>query len=652
MYERRLKVFLIVVVVSISVIVGRLAHLQLIQGEQYRRRAGELLIYGNLLPTVRGKILDRRGRVLAYDRPCFDFCLDYRMLKGPGSTVDERKAYDRWVRGRVREIRNSEKVSAERAEEIFERRCERTWELSVELTGATRNEIFRTAENAVRRVETIRRGVGGPIREENLSHAVVPGLDEATAVKVRARLGEMVGASVRPSHRRWYPRGHDACHVIGLLRPLTGREGRQARTTWKSDVSIESKLSGNLPGDRVGSVGIERLCEGLLRGSRGYRRGRRTGQVLDEIQARFGSDVHLTIDIELQKALADILVRLGKLGAIVVLDVPTGEVLAMASLPTYDLNTYRREYDRLSRDQVRLPLWDRTVSVRYPPGSTVKPLAALTGLSTGAIKPDTHFYCRGYLHNPSAFHCWTWWRNMPGHGSLEVVGALERSCNVFFYNVGEEIRLRRQVEWLGKFGFADKPGTLLPGERRGRLPDPQRVRNPVGEARYLAIGQGEAEVTSMHVANAMATIARDGQFRSPLLVRELKNKQVVRPLPITDEHLRLVREGLYKVVNSPSGTAYKHARDSEIKICGKTGTAETHPRRIRVDTDGDGRLDRWGPAVCTGDTAWFAGFAPYRNPRIAFVVMVEYSETGGGPTCGPIGREVVKICRAMGYMNE
>ncbi len=639
--------FLVVVVAAISVVVGRLAHLQLIQGAQYRRRAEELLIYGELLPTVRGKVLDRKERVLAYDEPCFDFCLDYRMLKGPGSTAVERKAYSRWVRRQVRRLREREGVSEQRAKEIFKRRCERTWELAGGLTGATRNEISRQAENAVRRIEAIRRSVGGPIREENLAHAVVGGLDEATAVKVRSRLGEMVGASVHPSHRRRYPCRHDACHVIGRLRPLTRQEGKRARTTWRADVPIESKLASNLPGDLVGANGVERLCEGLLRGSRGYRRLRRTGRMLDKIPARFGSDVNLTIDIELQRALSDIL---GRPGAIVVLDVLTGEVLAMVSLPTYDLNTYRREFGRLSRDQVRLPLWDRTVSVRYPPGSTVKPIAALAGLSTGVITPTKTFYCKGYLHNPNAFRCWIW-KYHRGHGDLNVVGALEQSCNVFFYNVGEALGVRRQVEWLGRFGFADKPGTLLPGERSGNLPDPRRVRS-VGEARFLAIGQGRIIATPMHVANAMAAIARDGQFRSPLLVRELKNKQIVRRLPIDNEHLRLVREGLYKVVNSTSGTGYKHARDPEIEICGKTGTAETPDRRIRIDSDGDGTLDRRGPVVCSGDTAWFAGFAPYRNPRIAFAVVVEYSDTGGGPTCGPIARRVVGLCRAFGYMNE
>ncbi len=638
--------FLIVVLAAISVVVGRLAHLQLIQGAQYRQRAEELLIYGELLPTVRGKVLDRRGQVLAYDEPCFDFCLDYRMLKGSGSTDAERKAYSRWVRRQVRDIGKQEGVSEQRANEIFERRCERTWELAAELTDTPRNEISRLAENAVRRVEAIRRNVAGPIREETLSHAVVPGLDEATAVKVRSRLDEMVGASVHPSHRRRYPRRNDACHIIGLLRPLNSTEDKQGRTTWKADVPIESKLASNLPGDLIGASGIERLCEGLLRGSRGYRSLQRTGQMLEEIPARFGSDAQLTIDIELQRALADVLVRPG---AIVVLDVPTGEVLAMVSLPTYDLNTYRREFGRLSEDYVSLPLWNRAVSVRYPPGSTIKPLAALAGLGSGAITPTTTFYCKGYLHSPDAFRCWTWELHHSGHGDLDVVGALEHSCNVFFYNVGEQLGVRRMCQWMGEFGFSDVPGTGLPEERSGQLPDPRRVLGS-GEARFLAIGQGRINVSPMHVANAMATIARDGRFLTPLLVRQLEGRQKIRSIPSSAEQLRLVREGLYKVVNSPSGTAYKYAHDPEIEICGKTGTAQTAPRRI--DSNGNGRIDSDDRIVCSGDTAWFAGFAPYRNPRIAFAVVVEYSQTGGGATCGPIAKQVVSLCRAFGYMNE
>ncbi len=654
MYERRLKVFLALMALGVAAVLFRLIDLQLVRGDVYRRRAEERITWVQLLPTVRGRIVDRHGRVLAVDQPCYEFCLPFRMLRGPGRTQADQKAYKRWADRQVRRIALREKVSTGRAREVFQHRLGQSWELAAELTGATRNEMSRAAENAVRRVEAIRRRVGCPVREEFQPHRVVSivgELAEARAVDLRCRLEEMVGsAAVRPSCRRWYPCGEAGCHVIGFVGPVSPPE--LARNNGPENAPLRARLNDYLPGDRIGKAGVEKLCEGMVRGRRGYRRGRRTGEILENVPPFLGPSVHLTLDIDLQRALAGALARPG---AIVVLNVfddeahgkVAGEVLAMVSLPTYDLNTYLKEYRRLSGDAVNLPLWNRAVGVRYPPGSTFKPLAALAGLSCGAITPATTFHCQGYLHNPGAFRCWIWPRHKTGHGRLEVVGALEHSCNVFFYNVGEQVGLRRQCEWLGKMGMADPPGTGLPEERRGLLPDPRRARY-VSAARFLAIGQGKVAVTPMHVANAMAAIARGGEFVTPLLVRELEGRQQRRALPVKRRHLELVREGLRKVVNSASGTAHKYAYDPQIEICGKTGTAQTAPRR--VDGNGNGRIDRADPIVRSGDTAWFAGFAPYRNPKIAFAVVVEDSDKGGGATCGPIARQVVRICKQLGYL--
>jgi penicillin-binding protein 2 len=126
--------------------------------------------------------------------------------------------------------------------------------------------------------------------------------------------------------------------------------------------------------------------------------------------------------------------------------------------------------------------------------------------------------------------------------------------------------------------------------------------------------------------------------------------QQVRRLPIAPELMLLVQEGMYRVVNSPNGTAYQHTRDLPVETCAKTGTAQTAPQRRGIDDNGDGRIDRWGEVVRVGNTAWFAGYAPYRRPRIAFAVVVEYSPAGGGPTCAPIAREVLNACRALGYL--
>ncbi len=638
MYKRRLKIFLILMAVAEAVLIGRLAQLQLIHGELYRRQAESLLAYEELLPTGRGRILDRRGNVLAENKACYDFCLHYRMLKGPGATEADRKAYRRWADGWIKRIARRENITLDRAKELLPERMERTWRLAETITGGTRNEMARAAEEIVGRVETWRRIVGGPVKEEYLSHPVASVQDEETKVRLQGCLDRMVGASVRPSHRRSYPFKELACHLIGLLGPVG--EDELARTRRNRSLPIDARLGDYLPEDRRGLSGAEKLCEGMLRGRRGYRRRRRTGEILEEVPARTGPDVHLTIDADLQRALARVFRRRPdgtedrqRCGAVVVIDVPSGEVLAMVSQPTYDPNEYRRRLRALTGDRVDLPLIARAFAARYPPGSTVKPLVAVAGLTSGVIHPGEEIYCRGYLlpNAPDRFRCWIWLQYHRTHGPLEVVGALEHSCNIFFYTVGRRLRLRRLHDWFAAFGFADRPGTGLPGERSGSLPDPNAPHD-AGVPWHLAIGQGPISVTPLHVANAIATIARGGQFRTPVLVRELAGRQRRRDLKVSPETIRLVQEGMYRVVNSSSGTG-RAARDYEIEICGKTGTAKTTPRRV------DGRIVR------SGDTAWFAGFAPYRNPRIAFAVMVEYSDKGGGPTCGPIARQVVRTCR-------
>jgi len=633
MYRRRLKIFLGIMLALMLVELGRLVQLQILRGAEYRRRAERRLLgAGRPLPTVRGRILDRRGRVLAMDRPCFELCFRYEFLAG-----------DRhWQRRQVRALAESAGADARRARALFRRRVQRTWRLAEEITGVSREEMGRRARRIVEKVAAIRRLVGGPVREEHWAHPIVTGLDEPTAVALRERLPEMVGASVRPSHRRYYPYGDAACHLIGRLGPVSReRLERTARD--------QEPTAGYLVGDLVGVSGVEKACEDLpgpgggagLRGRRGYRRVSYGGRVVEEVPARLGRDVHLTIDIELQRALARLLGDSGLVAhdhprAVVVLDVPTGEVLAAVSIPTYDLNEFARQFQRLVADRADLPLLDRTVRGRYPPGSTVKPLVALAGLSEGRITETTTFLCRGYLHSPEAFTCWIW-RYHVGHGRLNVVQAIQHSCNVFFYHLGEDLGVARLRAWFERFGFAEPPGTQLPGESAGRLPDPRNVVG-VGTARNLGIGQGPIAVTPMHVANAMAAIARGGEFRTPVLIRELASRQRRWKLPVSAGALALVQKGMYLVVNSSQGTA-KAARHPLVEVCGKTGTAQTAPRRVG------------GRVVRSGDTAWFAGFAPYRNPRIAFVVMVEYVSEGGGKVCAPIARQVVETCLRMGYLD-
>jgi len=642
MYKRRIKIFLIIIALVFLIVIARLWYLQVINGDDYRRQARQLLQSIEPLPAMRGQILDRRGRILAVDEPCYDFCLDYRFIT----------ANPRWVRRQERLIVKTNGITRTQAQDIYRLKAEETYRLAEELFDDGAGGLQKVCERIVRRVERIRQVVGIEVREQRQFHTIVTGLDEATAVRLEDRLSETVGAAVRPSHKRRYPYGSSACHVIGV----TGRVSREEldRLNFpKGQGDWVARIQDNYePSDTIGKSGIEKMCEGPLRGKRGYRRLKRSSnliEVMEENAAIPGSNVQITLDIKLQESLRQRLLSAGYNGSIIVLSVSEGEVLALVSVPGYDLNHYRRDYNKLATDESDLPLLNRAVRRCYPPGSTVKPVTALAGLASGVITTETSFNCRGYLYTPRAFRCWIW-KYHSGHGPLRLVDAIKHSCNIYFYEIANRLGVSRLARWFEMFGFTDVPGTGLPEESRGTV----ARSGTIGVARHMAIGQGPIGATPLHVANVMATIGRGGRFLSPVLVSEGGPERIRRELPIDPEHIRAVREGMYKVVNERGGTAYKPFHDSEarpldVEICGKTGTAETPPHWI--DSNRNGRRDPGEKIVYEGDMAWFAGFAPRENPQIAFAVVLEYAKAGGSQIAAPIAREVVRDCQRLGYLH-
>ncbi|MFW6133684.1 MAG: penicillin-binding transpeptidase domain-containing protein, partial [Planctomycetota bacterium] len=653
MYKRRMWIFVGLIGAVFLVVVAWLGHLQLVAGTAYRREAAAALRSVKLLFTSRGEIRDRKGRILALDKPCFELCLDYRFLTGDRGYVLDRQ----------RRIERERGVSMRRAEEIYRAREEATWRLASQIGGVSREELAEKAQTIVRRVRRIRRIVGTAVREEYQAHPVLTGLDEQDAAKLKARLGEMVGAEVRPGHVRTYPYGELACHVIGHTNEVNAEDlERNGRATH----SPGDKLREYLAGDRIGRAGIEKSCEAVLRGRRGYRKLKRTvsgRKVVEERPARPGGNVRLTLDIALQRRLTDLFRELTaqrnaatgswrggrpSTGAVAVVRITTGEVLALVSLPVYDLNAYRRLLPDLVRDRDDLPLLHRAVKRRYPVGSTAKPITALAGLETQLarpITPRTQFTCNGRMRVGNTYlHCWTHSRGMPGHGPVDVVDGIKHSCNVYFYSVGQRVGLEVLSRWFARFGFARPAAPALPGARPGHVPTRRwlaehkpgyRVARPF-DACQVAIGQGFLGGTPLHVASAMATIARGGMVTTPRVVAEgAAFDRREEDLGISATHIEAVREGMYKVVNERGGTAYKAFHVSgtpipDVEVYGKTGTATASP----PDLDGDGRIDDLERRLT--EMSWFSGFAVARGggsvtgrDGVAVAVVVEYT-TGGG----------------------
>ena len=653
MYKNRLKVFIAAVILMFVGVVLRLGYLQIVKGDDYRLQYEEMLRNTKSLPALRGRILDRNGYILAYDEPCYSLYLDYRLM-----TSNEK-----WARRQVRAIARELSLSDDRAEKVFRLRVDTTWrlarqaaekarsrdmgvrELSPSQAAAAWEDLQSTISRIIWRMKRQEKIVGMTVRGQRQAHRVVSGLDEATNVDLSLKVDKTVGASVRPDNRRRYPYRSTACHIIGFTTQV-----------WKEDIERHniSPAEGGWfarnevnyrDGDKIGRAGIEMMSEQYLRGKRGYRISQ-DRKIAEDHPAAQGQDVHLTIDIRLQKDIETLMG--GRNGCVVVLGVPNREVLAMVSVPTYDINRYQQDFKKLIADKVNLPLLHRAVKKLYPPGSTMKPLAAIAALGAGMIAPGTEYTCRGYLHasDPDKFKCW---HRQGGHGSIDMVDALKRSCNVYFYNVGEGLGVGMFSGWLSGFGLADRPGTGLPEERAGHVPK----RGTVGESRLLAIGQGPMDATPLHVANAIATIAAGGEFRSPIIALEGGPKPVRRQLPVSARHAKAVRLGMRKVVSESGGTANKYFRANMPKtaVCAKTGTATV--RSHVPDFNGNGRADpeeRASSMVLRGDMAWCVGFAPYNSPKFAFAVVVEYVTVGGGgANAGPILRDLIHLLESPQY---
>ncbi len=649
MYKSRIKTFLTIITLVMLALVARLGYLQVIKGDEYRRQAEQALQSVELTSAVRGKILDRNNHVMAMDKRCFDFCLDYRFI-----TSDRA-----WIAQQQRAIARDMAVGPTRAAEIYRERSDRTWQLARQLSVTAASDLEETVQTIVRRVRSIRRIVGMPIREERSDHPVVEGLDEMVSLE------GTVGATVVPSLKRSYPYDDLACHILGVTGEVSAEKQKQLNLTADQAPWLDRMLQNYLDGDKIGISGVEKLCEPMLRGQRGFRRLKRTSEgrlVLDDVSAEPGQDVNLTLDVALQHRVTQLLASQPTPCCAVVLSVDRNEVLAMVSVPTYDLNRYRQDYRFLSTNEIDLPLLHRAVQKRYPPGSTAKPLSGVAAVESGALNLESRFNCRGYMYRPGRFRCWL----RSGHGSEDLVEAITHSCNIYFYHAGQAAGLPVLTQWLQRFGFADVPGTGLPEEKPGLVPDEGWIRAHIGrapvpgDARFTAIGQGYFESTPLHIANAMATIARGGIHRSPVLVLRGGPEPVQRDLQISPSTIAAIHEGMYNVCNfaggagEQRGTAYRvfhgPGRPLPFDVCGKTGTAQTAPQR--TDSNGNGRIDGRDRIVRRGHTALFAGFAPYRNPRVAVAVVVEYVPGGSGSrNAAPLARQILEICSEMGYID-
>jgi penicillin-binding protein 2 len=447
---------------------------------------------------------------------------------------------------------------------------------------------------------------------------------------IEARRGERPELVVETEPKRLYPFGEFAAHALGYLQELTPDE---LRTVYK----------GRRAGDMVGKSGVEATYENDLVGQEG-----RLVEVVDSLgrkRAELKNDepiqslgLTLSLDFDLQTKAQHLLK--GKEGAVVVLSPQSGEILALASSPTYDPNKFinrftPEEWTGLIQSPEK-PLLNRAVQGLYSPGSTFKIVMATGGLETGSITADSTFYCGGkieiYGHE---FSC------MGQHGALSLADAIRYSCNIFFYNVGRRMGIEAIADAAGRMGLGRKTGIDIPGEAAGLVPTPEwkkKTQNAVwfpGETISVAIGQGPLQVTPLQVADMTALVANRGRAVVPRVLAGETAPGAPAAAPISRDNLERVIEGMWRSVNG--GGSGQGARVEGFDVCGKTGSTQTMSRE---------QADRFAAQAKQRKThSWFTGFAPRRDPRIVISVLIEYGGLGGA-TAAPVARELFELYKA------
>jgi penicillin-binding protein 2 len=567
----------------------RLRHMQVEQADAFRLLAEENRINVRLIPPRRGRIFDREGRLIAGNEPA------YRI------TVVREDAGD---------------------VEAVLRRLAR-------IVPLTEEDIDRVSAEAARSAPFLPVTVADRVSWEDVS-------------RVAVNAPALPGITPEVGQSRVYPRREDFAHVVGYVGPVSERD--LARYADPEPVL-------RIPRFQIGKVGVEARYEERLRGRAGTRRVEvnATGRVMRELDRQEGSpgaDLQLTVDHRLQDYVR---ARLGRESAsVVVMDLEEGDLLAIASAPSYDPNKFVRgipveDYAAL-RDNERRPLASKTVQDAYPPGSTFKMVTALAALEADVVSPEETVWCPGHMEvGGRRFHCW----KRGGHGHMNLEEALRESCDVYFYDLALKVGIDAVAATARRLGFGQAFDVAMSAVAEGLVPDRDwkaRTRGAewrIGDTVNASIGQGYVLASPLQLAVMTARLAT-GRDLAPRLVKSVDGVAApVRPaasLGFNENHLRRIRKAMYTATNHRRGTAYASRIVTEaMAMAGKTGTSQV--RNITAAERRAGVIRNEDLPWQRRDHALFVDFAPYDAPRVAVAVVVEHGG-GGASAAAPIARDV------------
>lgn len=639
----------IVYIVGIILLL-QLFNLQIIHGSEYRETSNSRLTRETTIRAARGSIKDRTGIELV--RAETGYSVEIYSTKASDSELnDSIKKLIEILESNKDEFIDNLPIEVDDFKFTIDEEEQKTWKKNNEIDESfnaeqvfyalkEKYEISEEDNSIARKIMAVRYEITRNGYSNTKSVIIARDISNISAVQIREQNAKLAGMNVVTEPIVSYTSGNLASHVLGYVGAINEEEYESRKDTYRND-------------DIIGKSGIQRVFEQYLKGTDGVKQvdmtvdGTITSEYVSE-EAISGSDVVLTIDANLQKVAEDALeqnikdIAAGEYGkkydansgAVVVMNVNTGEILAMASYPDYNPEKFSEEFS--SEDSENGKYMNRAISSVYPPGSIFKMVVASAALDTGEITTSTRINDNGIYPYGDRQACWYYRNYGVGHGYLNLTQAIKYSCNYFFYDLGYRMGIDTVAEYAGYYGLGKRTGIELDGEARGTVASQEYAKSIGHDTWYISetlsavIGQSYNEYTPLQMARYISMIANGGKnvdvsiiktivnpdgtevskeeienFVKTTLNTENENKE---DLDISEENLDAIREGMKGVTSEPGGTAYSTFSDFDIDIAGKTGSAQTG-----IEGEAHG---------------WFAGFAPYDNPEIAVVVLIEKAGSG------------------------
>ncbi|QBQ63883.1 penicillin-binding protein 2 [Actinobacillus indolicus] len=593
LFVRRAFVAFIGVLVLTGVLLTNLYHLQVVDYDSYQTRSNGNRIKLLPVPPTRGLIYDRNGKVLAENLTYFGLYIVPEKVDNLEQTLEELK----------------------------------------QLVGLSDEDIenFRKEKKRASRYTPI---------------LLKPDLTEEQIARFAVNQHRFPSMDVHAYFKRNYPYGDVLTHILGYVAKINDKD--------KKRLEDEGKYGNYAGTSDIGKLGIEKFYEEQLHGITGFEeveinnRGKVIRKLRDQ-PAVAGGSIRLTIDIELQRFVANLLGN--QKGAVVVMDPKDSSILAMVTNPSYDNNLFvdgisGKDYKQLLEDPDR-PLYSRATQGTYPPASTIKPFMAVAGLSEGKITPSTTIFDPGFWILPGSTQRFRDWKKS-GHGRTDVHKAIVESSDTFFYQLAYDMGIDKMSDWMKKFGFGVKTGIDLAEESVGIMPSREwkqkRYKKPwlQGDTISVGIGQGYWISTPLQLAKATAVLINDGKVNTPHLMKEVMSTKVTPykdPLlyeditGVSSRYWQLAKLGMYNVINASNGTGKKAFAGTAYRAAGKTGTAQV------FSLNGQ-NYNAKGLKKDLHDHGWFIGYAPYENPKVIISIILE-NAGGGGSTAAPVARKIM-----------